>query len=290
MTAVSSRPAISVVMPTFNRADAIGLTLQHLGRQSLPPDQFEVVVADDGSTDATAGIVAAQSTPFRLVYCRQENRGAAAARNLGCLRARAELLVLLDSDVITAPSLLEQHAQRHAGRPRHLVIGRMKPWPGIERPWYEEALDPEGVGRDYGDWPGTVPFHFAYTCNMSVTRGALEEIGGFDASFPAAGFEDTEFAYRAGQMGYPLSYEPEALGYHNHPRTLRQRCRHQAAHMSSMALLLAKHPQVQAAIDGLDDLMPLWAPPRSAGALLRRGRAAVYALRPVRFALYQSLS
>ena len=60
--------------------------------------------------------------------------------------------------------------------------------------------------------------------------------------------------------------------------------------MSSLALLLAKHPEVQAAIDGVDDLMPLWAPPCSAGALLRRGRAALYGLRPVRFALYQSLS
>ncbi len=289
MTPMSNRPAISVVMPTFNRADAIGLTLQCLGQQSLPPGQFEVIVVDDGSRDGTDQIVAAQSAPFRLAYCRQENRGAAAARNLGVEQARAELMVFLDSDVITTPSFLEQHAENHVGRVKHLVIGRMRPWQGLERPWYEETINPEGVGGDYGDRRRSVPFYFAFTCNMSVTKSALEEVGGFDESFPAAGFEDTEFAYRASRLGYLLFYEPKAIGYHNHPQTIRQRCQQQAAHMSSMALMLVKYPEVQSVIHDVDDLMPV-VPPRSAKSLMRRGRARIYGLSLVRFALYQALS
>lgn len=169
------------------------------------------------------------------------------------------------------------------------VLGRMRPWQSSFRPWYEKMIEPEDAGRDYGDQPKELPFFYAYSCNMSVDRTIFEQIGGFDESFPASGFEDTEFAYKMEIRGYRLFYQPQCLGYHNHPLTIEQRCKKEASYAASLALLISKHPHLWVVIPGIDELMPIWPPPRSMQRLWRRSRARFLGLRPVRSALYRSL-
>lgn len=282
-------PIISIVMPTYNRADAIGLTLEHLTKQTLSPSQFEVIVVDDGSTDDTENIVMSQKGPICLTYLKQPNRGAATTRNIGVRQARADLILFLDSDVVPEPQLVETHLQCFAQVNSHLVVGRVKPWPGTPRPWHEQLIAPESVGMDYGDTTRNIPFYMALGGNFSITRTVFTKIGGYDEKFPSAGCEETEFAYRAELMGHSLFYEPRAVGYHNHPRTLEQRCRQQAAHMRSMALLIAKHSEMRTVIPGVDELMPILSHPRSKQRLWRRCQASLFGSPPVRTALYRSL-
>jgi glycosyltransferase involved in cell wall biosynthesis len=286
---MSGKPVISVVIPTYNRAEALELTLQHLARQTLPHEQFEVIVVDDGSNDHTEQVVAKRSWPFPLTYLKQMNRGAAATRNLGVAQARADLILFLDADVIPEPQLLAAHIQSHTEAPHHLVVGRVKPWPKNSKSWYEQVVDPESVGMDYGDQPRILPFYMALGGNFSINRQAFAEIGGYDENFPAAGAEETEFAYRAEMRNYSLRYQPVAVGYHNHPRTLMQRLHQQAAHMRSMALLITKHPLLQTVIFGVDELMPILSPPRSVKAMWRRCRAFVLGSAPARTILYRVL-
>jgi GT2 family glycosyltransferase len=285
----ASRPVISVVMPTFDRAEAIGLTLQYLQGQTLSPPDFEVLVVDDGSTDDTKHVVSSLQPSFSLRLLCQRNRGAAAARNLGAREALADLILFMDSDVVPGTSLLEQHVQSHTWPGKRLVVGRVKPWLNVSRPWYERVVDPDKAGLDYGEQERVVPFYMALGGNLSVTRFAFEQIGGYNETFPAAGCEETEFAYRASMLGYELLYQPRAKGYHNHPRSLEQRCRQQKAHMRSMALLTALHPELQTVIWGVDELMPVLAAPCSMRSVVRRVRAALYAFCPVRCALQQGL-
>jgi GT2 family glycosyltransferase len=285
-----SRIDVSVVVPTYNRANAIALTLQHLAGQSLPPGRFEVFVVDDGSTDSTAQVVTGREIPFDLTYVQQQNRGAAAARNLGVQETDSELILFLDSDVVPDVRLLETHVTAHQDPDKQLIVGRVKPWPRADTPWHERIVDSESATMDYGQQERALPFFMALGGNFSVTREAFQCIGGYDESFPAAGCEETEFAYRASLAGYKLCYQPGAVGYHNHPRTLGQRCQQQAAHMRSMALLITKHPELQTVIYGVDALMPLWASPRSARGMWRRGRASLLGLAPTRFILFQGLS
>jgi glycosyltransferase involved in cell wall biosynthesis len=286
---MSKIPAVSVVIPTYNRANALGLTLEHLAQQSLPTDQFEVFIVDDGSEDETSRIVASQTAPFRLEYLRQQNRGAAAARNVGVNRALADLIVFVDADVIPDTCFLEQHIHLHTGPAKQLIVGRVRTWPGTPRPWYDIRIDPD-VGMDYGDHQRVLPFYMALAGNLSLTKRAFDEIGGFDEAFPAAGCEETEFAYRASLLGYRLSYQPSAIGYHNHPRTLHQRCQQQRIHMRSMALLILKHPELQTIVFGVDELMPLFQEPRSRERLLRRMRASLFGSHLVRCGLSVPLS
>ena len=94
---------ISVILPTYNRANLIGETLKALLNQSRLPD--EIIVVDDGSTDNTAEVVHAVDPKIRLI--RQENAGPAVARNRGLAEARGEFIQFFDSDDIPASNKLE---------------------------------------------------------------------------------------------------------------------------------------------------------------------------------------
>lgn len=88
-------PFFSIVIPTYNRADIISLTLESVLTQGF--SAFEILVVDDGSTDDTAAVIARHSNP-RLHYYPKENAERGAARNYGLARARGEYVLFLDSD------------------------------------------------------------------------------------------------------------------------------------------------------------------------------------------------
>jgi len=96
-------PAISVIIPTYNRAALLREAIQSVFRQTWR--DFEIVVVDDGSTDATPEV--ARDFGDRIVYLRQENRGVNAARNVAVAQARGDYIALLDSDDMYLPYTLE---------------------------------------------------------------------------------------------------------------------------------------------------------------------------------------
>src|SRR2546428_9492800 len=85
-------PRISVVIPTFNRAAMLGATLESLAAQTLPTNQYEVVVVDDGSEDATREVCRDFARRIQLKYLRIENSGISAAENTGILASRGTIL------------------------------------------------------------------------------------------------------------------------------------------------------------------------------------------------------
>ena len=118
--------ALSIVIPTHNRAERLRQNLLALTRQTAAPDVYEIVVVADGCTDGTAGMVAdvVATTPVRLVVVTQSPSGAAAARNLGAASASAAVLLFLDDDMEATPDLVSAHIAAHRHRPRTVVIGR----------------------------------------------------------------------------------------------------------------------------------------------------------------------
>jgi glycosyltransferase involved in cell wall biosynthesis len=98
-------PRFSVVVPAYNAAATIDACVMSVLRQT--ERDLELIVVDDGSTDVTAGRVAAVTDP-RVVLHRQSNRGLAAARNAGTERASGEFVAFLDSDDLLLPSYLSR--------------------------------------------------------------------------------------------------------------------------------------------------------------------------------------
>jgi hypothetical protein len=99
-------PAVSIVLPTFNRADVIGRAIDSVRRQTF--EEWELLIVDDGSTDGTAALL--EGLDPRLVVIRQENAGVYVARNTGLARARGRFITFLDSDDAWAPHYLELSA------------------------------------------------------------------------------------------------------------------------------------------------------------------------------------
>ncbi|HUW82368.1 MAG TPA: glycosyltransferase family A protein [Phycisphaerae bacterium] len=96
-------PLVTIVIPTYNRADLLAETLDSVSAQTFR--DYEIIVVDDGSTDHTAQMIARRSEPIR--YFRQRNEGASSARNHGLREARGSLVAFLDSDDLWLPEYLQ---------------------------------------------------------------------------------------------------------------------------------------------------------------------------------------
>jgi GT2 family glycosyltransferase len=192
---------VSVVIATKDRSRALARALRSLELQRAAPP-FEVVVVDNGSTDATVAIVEAQANrgpyPVRYLYEAEPNRGK--ARNRGIEDASGALIVFCDDDVQAPRHWLAAHARAHDGHSRTVVNG-----PIINVPSYDSYPKPT---------PANYSGAFLCTCNVSVPRAALREVGGFDERFDLYGWEDTELGVRLREAGVRRRFAWDAAIWH----------------------------------------------------------------------------
>lgn len=202
----SAVPEIGVVVATRNRADRLAGLLRSLAEQTLAPDRFEVIVVDDGSTDATGQVLdrASLSNHPRIVALRAPGDGPACARNAGWRAARAPLIAFTDDDCEATPDWLEQSVAAAAERPGAIVQGPTTPIPReIER-----------AGPFTRTNVITEPGPSFETCNIVYPRALLERLNGFDERFPEALGEDTDLGWRARELGAQLHWCERARVHH----------------------------------------------------------------------------
>src|SRR5205807_10454792 len=109
---------LSVVIPTLNRAAKLERTLRSLAAQTVPPDAYEVLVIDNGSSDGTAELLLCYGRNLRYWQgLREAEPGAAAARNRGVLASRGEVVLFLADDVIASADLLQDILTIDAAHP-----------------------------------------------------------------------------------------------------------------------------------------------------------------------------
>lgn len=219
---MAQMPLISVVVPTFRRPDLLTRCLSALAGQTVPPDQLEVIVVDDGSADDTTQVLAeASRTMPNLVALRQPtNRGPAAARNRGVSAATAALVLFFDDDVVAEPTSVATHLELHAAAPDPStgILGRVDWHPDLRVTPFMHWLDASGLQFGFDTWirPGPVepPYAAFYTANLSLPKALLDRVGGFDERFPHAAYEDMELAWRLTDAGFRMRYHPEARVFH----------------------------------------------------------------------------
>ena len=109
---------VSVVIPTYNRKERLKDTLESLFHQTIPKDQYEIIVVDDGSSDGTEELVQVmiKTSPCSLRYFKQKNQGQAAARNLGIKNAVAEIIGFTDDDCIVDAGWIQKAADYFKGK------------------------------------------------------------------------------------------------------------------------------------------------------------------------------
>src|SRR5215469_3687148 len=110
----------TVVIPTFNRKDALLQTLDHLSKSDYPADRWEALVVDDGSTDGTSQAVEdwirSSGAPVRIIV--QPNQGPASARNRGAAEATGATLIFIDNDILVGASFITRHLESLSAHPR----------------------------------------------------------------------------------------------------------------------------------------------------------------------------
>jgi GT2 family glycosyltransferase len=249
----------SVVIPTYNRLDQLKTVLAALRKQDRPPDtELEVVVVDDGSTDGTPDWLETETSDLEVI--RQRNAGPAVARNRGFEAASGDLILFLGDDTEPQSGWLNAHLEEHRifGDSGPLaVLGYTSFMPGIDTPFLRFINE---YGAQFGylliDDPRDVPFNFFYTSNISLARSELVRLKGFREDFPAAAWEDIEFAYRAVAEGLKIRYQPQARTIHRHCIRPRTFCRRQRTSGRSAAIFAELHPE-------LGGFLGLECPPRS---------------------------
>jgi glycosyltransferase involved in cell wall biosynthesis len=229
----------SVCIPTRNRRSSLLQTLQTLDRQSLPFRRFEVIVADDGSTDGTLDELAALQTGYRLSHVLSGGRGSAAARNVAANASAGDVLVFLDDDQLASPGLLEAHLQAHTVHGVVLVQGfspMVEPLPRRGTSMiYERSLRrtigaaTAASGQGGGIWG----------LNISVRRQTWAEIGGYDESLGRN--QDLDFGLRVAALRVPFVFEPRALSRHMHAVSVKQFRRQHFEEGRALAKIASKH-------------------------------------------------
>lgn len=241
----------SVVISTYNRAQALQPTLDALAHQvGLDPADYEVLVVDDGSTDATPDVLASVSEPYRLRTFRLPvNGGVSAGRNVGLREAEGDWIVMISDDLIVPPDFLMRHVQTHERYANTWVVGGFRQLETLTETAfgrYLDALEQEfergRLGRRLDDdvYEMAVPT----ARNMSLARSDIERVGLFDEQFRVT-CEDQDLAERAAAYGVRFIYNASLECVHNDQAAdLLRYCRFQERGARDGVRLLAKHPAI----------------------------------------------
>jgi GT2 family glycosyltransferase len=230
---------VSVAVSTYQRKDRIARLIDALGRQSLPPSDFEVVVYDDASGDGTPALLSelAGSAPFALRIVRGEhNRGPASGRNIAWRATRAPVVAFIDDDCVPDPGWLEAGLAGIADSAVGVVVGRVIPAPD-----QAENLGPYARTLRVDD------ARFFATANCFYRRDLLEVADGFDERFRRAAGEDTDLGLRVQATGAQTAFAPSALVCHDvRPSQWRAAAREAWLKWVDLALVVRKHPRIRA--------------------------------------------
>ena len=204
---------MSVVVPTFERPEALAACLDALAGLDYPRGRYEAIVVVDGGTPPTE-VVERSGSRLDVTMIGQENAGPAAARNTGAARARGDLLAFTDDDCLPEPGWLRAFAERGL-EGDVLAGGRIVN--GAPENVYAEAsqLVLDFVFDYYCADPNQA--RFLISCNLCVPAERFREVGGFDERFRIS--EDRELSDRWRFRGGRVVYVSEAVVRHVRPMT-----------------------------------------------------------------------
>jgi glycosyltransferase involved in cell wall biosynthesis len=199
---------LTIQFCTYKRPQLLARVLEACFGQNLPPDQYEVVLVNDGSPDETPDVIERMRSLARCAFevIHQPNGGLAKARNAGIARSRGERIVFIDDDVLPTPVFAAEHLRSDERAGDVVVRGGV-----INTPSFEKLPPPHWTFANYSG-------NFFWTTNVSVRRARLDRAGGrFDEAFSEYGWEDIELGMRLRKIGTKAIFNKNALAFHYKP-------------------------------------------------------------------------
>lgn len=220
-TTLKNYPKVAIVIPSYNAARTIGSAIEGCMLQDYPRDKLEIIVVDDGSTDETRDIV----TRYPVRYIYQPNAGPAKARNTGWKNSKAEIICVMDSDCIPEKRWVAKVVNDYQKKNPDCVGSRY----GIANP---ENLLADCIYCEFlvrYSWMSEYP-KFIGSHGCSFKRSVLEELGGYNESYPMASAEDNDLAYRILGKNRKILFDKDIVIKHYFPTSWRKYLRVQFWH------------------------------------------------------------
>lgn len=222
---------LSIVIPAFNNADHVYLTLTALKRQEVDFDDWEVLLIDDSYDEAMLIFENGDFPALRVI--QKEHSGRADTRNVGIKESRGDIIIFMDSDIIVDKNFVRSHYEVHMKNECDIVLGKVKHIPPeylgsvrqivlddicikeidkyVIRESYLDLATEVFSNKDIGGHIGWICCLFS---NCSVKRKVIETSGLFDTDFEGWGLEDIELGYRFHLNNFKFGYYKELCGYH----------------------------------------------------------------------------
>lgn len=210
-------PSFSVIIPTFNRPEALAFCVDSFRQLDYPEGRWELIVVNDGGETSFTSLTGDYTKALPLQCVTKAHGGPAAARNAGAQLASGDFLAFTDDDCQVTPAWLQTFAAGFADG-RYQALGghsltpfRQKP---AERAWQHLT---DFLNQYMRDDDGNALLLISN--NVAYRRRIFEELGGFDENFPLAAAEDMELSCRLLAAGYRQRLVPEAQIWHYHHLT-----------------------------------------------------------------------
>ena len=214
----------SIIVPSYNRKDEITELLASFKALTFPAERYELIIADDGSTDGTDALVKdfQKNCPFELQFYRQENKGPGAARNMGMLKAKGDFFIFIDSDCTVASNWLTA-----ADKALHTEQADAFGGPDSYREDFPVLLKAINYSMTSFITTGGIRGHkkkrlgkyYPRSFNMGLSREIYDKIGGFGKLRHG---QDIEFSHRIIKSGAKVILAPDAVVYHKRRTSIRK--------------------------------------------------------------------
>jgi glycosyltransferase involved in cell wall biosynthesis len=238
---VSKREAVSIILPTYNRAYCIERAVDSVSAQTF--SNWELIICDDASTDDTESVVKSYcEQDSRIRYHRNpRNQGLPKNRNTGMFLSKGELIYFIEDDVVIEPDCLEILVNTLTElKAKGISVGGIGPRTFEPKKQGRLLLLERHVGNQkrkrmdspssINKWTGLMYQNFALDCDdvaetmllpswSLFTRDALSEIGGYEEkAYNRFNYshEETDFFVRLRKKGYKLYFQPRAVAHHQH--------------------------------------------------------------------------
>jgi glycosyltransferase involved in cell wall biosynthesis len=219
---------VSIIIPTFNRCEIIGNTIESCFTQNYPKDKYEIIIADNNSSDNTKKVVTElqSRSPVPLKYIFDPRQGAHHARNTAAKESAGELLYYTDDDMIADENLLTNMTKVFDFDYNVAVVGgRVLPkWEFDPPEWLIKYFNDGTLSLiDKQEKLIIADFDIGiYSCHQMIRKEILFECGGFNpdiAKETLIGNGETGLNIKILNKGYSFGYTSDAVSYHAIPRS-----------------------------------------------------------------------
>ncbi|NQV16766.1 glycosyltransferase family 2 protein [bacterium] len=212
---------VAIITPSYNNLDGLIGLVSSLERQTWPLKKIKLYICNDGSTDKTVEHFERLSFKIDIeMLTHAKKAGPASARNMGLEKAKADLILFLDSDLEAAPDLIERHIESYSTPDVLAVRGENQAPESTKRNKWIRYLDSElrGPRHEYSKSGKTeISYKDVNTNNFSVRSSVLASGLRFDEQIIYYGGEDMVFAYEITRQNVGrIIYQPKAMIFHHH--------------------------------------------------------------------------